>query len=159
MNALDAETLVRTYGNRVYRFAYARLGNPADAEDVTQETFLRLCRAAPTFLDERRALSWLFQVAANCAADLCRASWRRHEVCVDAFPEQQGSGPESGGMLDLVLSLPEKYRAVIHLFYYERESIQEIAQVLRISQATVKTRLYRGRRLLYNMLKEDVLDV
>lgn len=159
MDAFDAETLVRTYGNRIYRFAYARLGNPADAEDVTQETFLRLCRAAPTFPDERRALAWLFQVAYNCAVDLRRASWRRHELSVEELPERAGEAPETGGVLEAVLSLPEKYRAVIHLFYYERETIPEIAQILRVSQAAVKTRLYRGRKLLQKKLKEDGWDV
>ncbi len=159
MDAFDPETLVRAYGNRVYRFAYARLGNPADAEDVTQETFLRLCRTAPAFSDERRVLAWLFQVTSNCIVDLRRASWRNHEVSVEELPEQAGEGPEAGGVLESVLALPEKYRAVIHLFYYERETIPEIAQVLRVSQAAVKTRLYRGRKLLEHKLKEDEWDV
>lgn len=154
MDALEVENLVRTFGTRVYRFAYARLGNRADAEDVTQETFLRLCRAAPDFPDEQRAKAWLFQVAANCAADLHRTPWRRHEVSVEELPEGEDAPPEAGGVLEAVLSLPAKYRAVIHLFYYESQTIAEIARILGISETAVKTRLHRGRRLLRDRLKE-----
>ncbi len=158
MDVYNAEELARAYGQRVYRFAYARLGNRADAEDVTQETFLRLCRAAPDFPDEARARAWLFQVAANCAADLRRAPWRRREVSVEQLPEGQGQtarSPDVGGVLELVLSLPAKYRAAIHLYYYEDESVAQIAQILNISQGAVKSRLHRGRKLLETRLREE----
>ncbi len=155
MDAFDTETLARAYGQRIYRFAYARLGNRSDAEDVTQETFLRLCRAAPDFPDEPRARAWLFQVAANCAADLHRAPWRRREVSLEELPEGEGTGPEPGGLLELVLSLPEKYRTVIHLFYYEDATVAQIAQILDLSASTVKSRLHRGRKLLEARLREE----
>ncbi len=155
MDGYHAEELARAYGQRVYRFAYARLGNRADAEDVTQETFLRLCRAAPDFPDEPRARAWLFQVAANCAADLRRAPWRRREVSVEQLPEEEEAAPEPGGVLEVVLSLPVKYRAAIHLYYYEDESVAQIAQILNISQGAVKSRLHRGRKLLEARLREE----
>lgn len=154
MNPVDEERLARDYAQRVYRFAYVRLGNRLDAEDVTQETFLRLVRSAPVFPDEQRARAWLFQVAANCANDLRRAPWRRHEVNVDELPDGETTPPEPNGVLDRVLGLPAKYREVIHLFYYERASVTEIAQMLRVSPSVVKTRLHRGRKLLKEQLKE-----
>lgn len=155
MELFDAQALARSYGQRVFRFAYARLRNYADAEDVTQETFLRLVRAAPDFPDESRARAWLFQVAANCAADLCRLPWRRHEVGTDCLEETTVYVPEEDGALAAVLRLPKKYRAVIHLFYYEKESVAEISEILKLSQGAVKTRLFRGRALLRELLKED----
>ena len=155
MDVYNAEELARAYGQRVYRFAYARLGNRADAEDVTQETFLRLCRAAPDFPDEPRARAWLFQVAANCAADLRRAPWRRREVSVEQMPEGEEAAPEPSGVLELVLSLPAKYRSVIHLYYYEDASVAQIAQILSISQGAVKSHLHRGRELLEARLREE----
>ncbi len=155
MDVYNAEELARAYGQRVYRFAYARLGNRADAEDVTQETFLRLCRAAPDFPDEARARAWLFQVAANCAADLHRAPWRHREVSVERLPEGEEAAPEPGGVLELVLSLPAKYRSVIHLYYYEDASVAQIAQVLGLSESAVKSRLHRGRKLLEARLREE----
>ena len=160
MEHLEWERLARAYSQRVFRFAYARLGNRQDAEDVTQETFLRLVRAAPEFPDDTRALAWLFQVAANCVSDLFRLSWRRREVSVEELPETQGEGPEEGdalmadGALKAVLALPPKYRAVIHLFYYEDRPITEIAEILRLTPSAVKTRLTRAREQLKMTLKE-----
>ncbi len=155
MDVYNAEQLARAYGQRVYRFAYARLGNRADAEDVTQETFLRLCRAAPDFPDEARARAWLFQVAANCASDLRRAPWRRREVSVEQLPEGEDAAPEPGSVLELVLSLPAKYRSAIHLHYYEDASVAQIAQILGLSESAVKSRLHRGRKLLEARLREE----
>ncbi len=154
MDIQDAETLAREFGQRIYRFAYIRTGNRSDAEDVTQETFLRLVRAAPTFPDEQRAKAWLFQVAANCAADLRRTPWRRHEVSVDEPPEGEPTTSKPEGVLEMVLALPAKYRAVIHLFYYEEATVAEIAAALHISETAVKTRLHRARKLLREELKE-----
>ncbi|WP_435321184.1 RNA polymerase sigma factor [Muriventricola aceti] len=73
MEREEAEWVVQRHGQTVYRLAYARTGNREDAEDVTQETFLRLVRAAPKFRDEDHCRAWLLRVAANCAQDLFRA--------------------------------------------------------------------------------------
>lgn len=159
MEREEAERLVREHGQAVYRLAYARTGNRQDAEDVTQETFLRLVRAAPEFRDEDHCRAWLLRVAANCAGDLFRAPWRRRELPpeetehIPAPPE-----PETGGVLEAVLALPERYRLPVHLFYYEELSIEEIAKVLGIRAGTVRTRLTRAREKLREALKEAVYD-
>lgn len=154
MEQPELERLARVFNQRVFRFAYARLGNRQDAEDVTQETFLRLVRFAPEFSDDTKARAWLFQVAANCANDFYRFPWRKHELSVDELPERESTQPETDGILETVLSLPPKYRSVIHLFYYENESIAEISETLSMSQSAVKTRLTRARKLLQEALKE-----
>ena len=154
MEYTESERLAHLFGQQVFRFAYVRLGNRQDAEDVTQETFLRLVRSAPEFPDDTRALAWLFQVAANCANDLFRRPWRRREVSVDELPEVGRDDPQAGGALEAVMALPPKYRTVIHLFYYEDRSIAEISDILRISPSAVKTRLSRARKQLKETLKE-----
>ncbi len=159
MEREEAERLVREHGQAVYRLAYARTGNRQDAEDVTQETFLRLVRSAPEFRDEDHCRAWLLRVAANCAKDLFRVPWRRRELPpeeaehIPASPE-----PETGGVLEAVLALPERYRLPVHLFYYEELSIEEIAKVLGIRAGTVRTRLTRARGKLREALKEAVYD-
>ena len=77
MDHIQAEQLVARYGQTIYRLAYARTGSREDAEDITQETFLRLVRANPQFQDEEHRKAWLLRVATNCAGDLFRAPWRR----------------------------------------------------------------------------------
>ena len=72
MDREEAERLARRFAPSVYRLAYARTGHRADAEDVMQEVFLRLMRAAPDFRDDEHAKAWLLRVAANCAGDLAK---------------------------------------------------------------------------------------
>lgn len=78
MDKQEAERLIEAYADAVYRLAYARTGSREDAEDVTQETFLRLVRTGPRFQDGEHCRAWLPRVAMNCAADLHRSAWRRH---------------------------------------------------------------------------------
>ncbi len=154
MDTQEAGRLAQAYGPAVYRLAYARTGNRADAEDVMQETFLRLVRTAPVFRDEEHAKAWLLRVAANCAGDWFRSAWHRH-----TSPLEEGAGaavpqPEEGDVLETVLALPTLYRIPVHLFYYEGLSVAEIAQVLGKSEGSVKTRLSRARAMLKKMLTE-----
>ncbi len=154
MDKEEAQRLVETYGDAVYRLAYAYTGNTADAEDVTQETFLRLLREAPEFREEGHRRAWLLRVAVNQARDLHRSPWRRRsapltEAELLPTPEAPGSG-----ILEAVLSLPEKYRVVVHLYYYEGYHAAEIAQLLGKSVSAVNTRLSRARAMLRDSLKE-----
>lgn len=148
------EELARRYAGDVFRLAYARTGSRADAEDVMQETFVRLLRARPDFAEPEHAKAWLLRVAANCANDWFRAPWRRRERPLeDALPAP--AEPEEGGVVEAVLALPAKYRIPIHLYYYEELSVAEIAKIMGKSEGAVKSRLFRARALLRDMLKED----
>ena len=151
------EALARRYGPAVFRLAYARTGSRADAEDVMQEVFLRLLRAHPEFSSEEHAKAWLLRVTANCANDLFRAPWRRREEPLAeglSAPEE----PERGGVVEAVLALPPKYRAAVHLYYYEELSVEEIAEILGRRPGTVKSRLSRARALLRRYLMEEEQD-
>lgn len=86
MEREEAERLVARYGPSVYRLAYARTGSKEDAEDVMQETFLRLVRAAPEFRDEEHGKAWLLRVATHCAADVFRMPWRKRDLPLEAGP-------------------------------------------------------------------------
>ena len=154
----ELEELVRRHAPAVYRLAYARTGSRADAEDVMQETFLRLLRARPELRDDEHAKAWLLRVAANCAGDLFRAPWRRTLPLEEAGCLAQPA-PEPDGTLEAVLSLPPRYRAPVHLYYYEGYSVAEIAAILRKSQETVRTRLHRARGMLREKLQggEDLV--
>ena len=148
------EALARRYAGDVFRLAYARTGSRTDAEDVMQETFIRLLRARPDFAEPEHARAWLLRVAANCANDWFRAPWRRREGPLeDALPAPEE--PEPGGVMEAVLALPAKYRIPIHLYYYEELSVAEIAKIMGKSKGAVKSRLFRARALLRDMLKED----
>lgn len=160
MDQQEAERLIALHADAVYRMAYVKTGKREDAEDVTQETFLRMLRCGKTFRDEEHRRAWLLRVANNYAVDLLRAPW--HKRCGSLEEAQAAapvSEPELSEVLDAVLSLPEKYRAVIHLFYYEALSVAEIARILQQRQGAVRTQLCRGRALLREALKGEEQDV
>ena len=145
--------LARRYAGDVFRQAYARTGSRADAEDVMQETFVRLLRARPDFAEPEHAKAWLLRVAANCANDWFRAPWRRREgPLTDSLPAPEH---EDGGVVEAVLALPAKYRTAVHLYYYEELSVAEIAKITGKSESAVKSRLFRARAMLREALKED----
>ena len=151
MEREEAERLTRLFAPAVYRMAYTRLGNRADAEDVTQEALLRKVRSAPVFDSDEHGNAWLLRVAANCANDLWRSAWRRKTEPMDE--DTPAPEPEEGGVLEAVLALPEKYRLAVHLFYYEGMTVAEIAGIIGKSESAVKSRLGRARDMLRVALK------
>ena len=155
MEREEAARLVEAHGQAVYRLAYARTGSREDAEDITQETFLRLVRAAPVFRDEAHCRAWLLHVAMNCTRSLFRRPWRRRDLPLEEAANAAAPDGERGNVLEAVLNLPERYRAPVHLFYYEGLTVEQIAKILGLREGAVRTRLSRARGMLRDMLKED----
>ena len=145
--------IVETYSPMLLRLACTRLDDPADAEDIVQEVFLKLLTARPLFRDSEHEKAWLIRTTLHRASDLRRSAARRNvplEEAAQAAASQAGSE-----LLTAVRALPEPYSAVIHLYYYEGYSIKEIAKLLGVPAPTVGTRLARGRERLRRLLKED----
>ena len=145
---------VEKYIDTVYRVAFSMLKNPHDSDDVTQEVFLKLLTARPSFRDSEHEKAWLIRTTLHRASDLRRSAARRNVPLEEAA---QAAAPQVGSeLLTAVRALPEPYSAVIHLYYYEGYSIKEIAKLLRLPASTVGTRLARGREQLRRMLKEEM---
>ncbi len=144
--------VIRTYSGSMLRAAYTVLHSAADAEDAAQEAFVRLMTSRPAFRDSEHEKAWLLRVTINIALNMRRSKAREGLPLDESLP----CPPETDGeLLDMVLSLPEKYRTVIHLYYYEGYAIREIAEILKIPPATAGTRLARGREALKGMLKGE----
>lgn len=143
--------VMERYGDMVYRLALAQTHSSHDADDVFQEVFLRYLRAAPVFREEEHRKAWLLRVTVNCCKKFHGSFWRRHIVALsEALPAQN---PEEGELLGLLEGLPQKYRAVLHLYYYEGYATEEIAAILGRSPGTVRSQLSRGRALLRDAWK------
>lgn len=150
------EQVMAQYGNSVYAAAYSLLKNRQDAEDVVQDTFLKYYARTREFASSTHLRAWLLRLAINRAKDLLRSANRRHSVPLEEDPGTYVFPlPESRALFEAVLALPEQYRTVIHLYYYEDYSVGEIAGILRLTKETVKTRLYRGRQLLRTEFKGE----
>ena len=141
------------YGAMTYRLAMVYLGCHADAEDVVQEAFLRLLYRAPEFTDAEHEKRWLIRVTVNLCRDQLRGFWKKRAVALEEdYPMAE---PEVFGMADAVVRLPEKYKAPIHLHYYEGYTAKEIGRLLGKGENTIYTRLARARELLGKTLGGD----
>lgn len=150
---------VEQYQNTVYRTALHALGSPQDADDAVQEVFLRLFRYKAPFESEEHLRRWLLQVTVNCCRDVLKSPWRKRRVSWEELPETPVfDRPEQAALYREVMALPEKYRTVLNLFYYEELSVREIGELLGVGESTVTTRLARARRRLKERLGEDWQD-
>ena len=148
--------IVNRWGDMVYRLALARTASVPDAEDVFQEVFLRYFRHEDKFHNDEYRKAWLIRCTLNRCKSLLSSPWRKRVVPLETA-EEVGVEDDYREVYSAVLSLPAKYRAVIHLHYFEGLSVAEIAQMLRVPEGTVKSQLSRGRALLRDMLEEVTL--
>lgn len=159
------EAVMKKYSDMVYRLALTRTGNPHDADDILQEVFLRYIRADKTYNDEEHRKAWLIKITINCSKSFLTSAWNRHR---DFAEPDENSGLYDKRLSDIetksevygaVLKLPEKYRVVIHLFYYEDMSVTQIAKATGRTEAAVKSQLSRGRGMLKELLEGVEFDV
>lgn len=153
----EQESLLReameSHGPAVYRLALCRTQSVHDAQDVYQDVFLRLLgqAAAPEWTPERMK-AWLLRTALNRCADLHRFRLRRPVVPLEEAADTAALEDGAAELWEAVARLPEKLRTAVHLHYAEGYSTEEIAGMLGVPAATVRTRLRRARLRLKDML-------
>lgn len=150
----DIENTVHKYRDSILRLAYTYLKNQSEAEDIAQDVFVAYIQKKPYCLTEKNKKSWLMQVTANKCKNTLNSAWRtRNTVIKDDLSYMPKNHEE---IISYVLTLDEKYRIPIHLYYYEGYSIKEISSLLKRNSATVGTWLSRGRQLLKAMIGDDL---
>ena len=154
----DAEfTLaVNRHMNTVYRTAYSWLRDSQDANDITQNVFIKLYKAREDFESDEHLKRWLVRVTVNECKSLFRAPWRKHED-IDAYADTLGFEDDTQrGLFDAVMRLDKKYRVPLMLYYYEGYSLREISGMTGIPENTLSTRLSRARAQLKGILEECI---
>ena len=155
MEKTEFDNAARQYQDMVYRIALHHFADRFDAEDAVQEVFLRLFTWGKPFESGEHLRNWLIRVTVNVCRDILKSPWRKRRVPLDSLPEQPVfDRQEQEELYRAVMALPEKYRTVLDLFYYEELSTREIAGVLHIRQTAVTTRLARAREQLKHQLTE-----
>lgn len=152
----NLKKVIDTHGDNLYRICLIMLGNKQDAEDVLQETFLKYIQKAPKFRDDTYEKAWLFRCVSNMCKDMLRFRKRHRYENIDDL-EVPYIMEEDRLILEEIMTLSTKYKEVLILYYSEGYKISEIAEMIQSSQSTVKKRLERGRNLLKNNLKEQLL--
>lgn len=152
---LYIEAVFRRHAQTVYRVCYSYLGSAADAEDATQSTFLKLVDRPRSFESVEHEKAWLIVCASNLCKDILKSAARSR---VTALPERELADAKAGdpidATLDAVLRLPDKYKDVVYLHYYEGYKTAEIAGMLAERPSTVRNRLRDARALLRRALGE-----
>ena len=159
MSVITFEQAVKTFSDTVYRVSLNILKNPQDTEDVMQNVFLRYLKHQHTFESEEHIKAWLIRVSVNESKRFLKLNSKSESVTLEEVANTLFSeSSEEGDIFKEVMSLDEKYRTVILLYYYEGYDVKEIAHILKRNQATVRTQLSRARELLKPKLKEDFYE-
>ncbi|MGN0578215.1 MAG: RNA polymerase sigma factor [Ruminiclostridium sp.] len=163
MSEAEFERLIGLYSGTVYRTAYCRTGNAADAEDIMQEAFLRLYTSKLIFENDEHIKAWLIRTAANLGKNLIKSGWYRFSEPITAEtegkPAKETESPEEG-ILPLIMKLKPKNRLALYMHYYEGYSVKEIAAVLGEKESAVTSRLLRARKQLKALIiKEGIYEL
>ena len=153
---MEKETLTalfRRYSDDVFRLAYSYLGNRPDAEDVCQTVFLKFLEKPRTFQSPEHEKAWVIRCAVNACKDVLKSFFRRCTVPLEDWQEASTDLPEDAiARRQALKSLPQKYREVIYLHYYEGYKTDEIARMLNEKPSTVRNRLRDARMMLKKTL-------
>lgn len=156
----EAVRAVEKYADTVRRICFLHLKNHHDVEDVFQDVFLKYVLYTGTFESDAHEKAWLIRVAINRCKDVLKTFFRRMSVSFEEIhTEPFYIQDDDHRILDAVLRLPEKYRDVIYLFYYEGFTACEIADILAKNENTVYTWLSRAKAKLRDELGGEQLDV
>ena len=156
MRGFDFETAAEKYRDNIYAVAFNYFKNAPDADDIVQDVLLKLYRTDKIFESEDHVRNWLLRVTVNQCKKISVSSWFRKNVPLETYAESlEYETPEESDLFFAVMNLPKKYRIIVHLFYYEDYSTKDIAEMLRLKEPTVRTRLMRARKIL----KERLSDV
>ena len=159
MSIISFEEAVKVFSDTVYRVSLNILKNPEDSKDVMQNVFLRYFKHQHTFKSEEHIKAWLIRVAVNESKRYLKINNKNESVSLEEVANTLfAENKEDGEIFTAVMSLDEKYRTVILLYYYEGYDVKEIARILKRNQATVRTQLSRARELLKPKLKEDFYE-
>lgn len=156
MDKKEYERIIKSYLDAVYRVALVGCKNNSDAEDVVQNTFIKLWERKESFKDEEHLRRWLIRVAVNECRSLQRTPWKRKLLYIeDMTNEPIFSLPERSELFYAVMELDAKYRQVVLLYYFEDYNVREIAEIMKLSETAIQTRLLRARNKLKEVLKTE----
>lgn len=153
---ITAADAFKKHSDMVYRLAVARVKNKYDADDILQEVFLRFIKHKDKVENDEHLKALLIRITINCSKSMLTSSWFKR---TEPLSETLSVWDEYSDTLDAVLRLPQKYRTVIHMHYYMGYSVDEIAAILKSKPSTVKSQLYRARKMLKPYLEGETVNV
>lgn len=149
----EVNRAIERYSDTVQRLCLVYLKNHADTEDVFQNVFFKYYLSSAVFESDEHEKAWIIRVTVNACKDWLKNFFRSHTVPLDEVVELASDVPqENKEVLEAVLSLPEKYRDVVYLHYYEDYTAPQISKILHKNVNTIYTLLTRSKELLREKL-------
>lgn len=150
---IQVDEIIDKFSSMVYRLAFSRTKNTYDAQDITQDVFIKLVNYKKDFECEQHLKAWLIKVTINSSKNLLTSAWFKKTISLE--DNLVTYLKEESEVYKYVLDLPKKYRTVIHLFYYEGLKTYEIASILEVKETTIRSQLSRAREMLKRNIKEE----
>ncbi|MBP3621534.1 MAG: RNA polymerase sigma factor [Lachnospiraceae bacterium] len=150
---MELKDIFERQHKRVYRIAMLMLNNVSDAEDAVQNVFLKYIEKGSSFEDIEHEKAWFITVTRNYCKDQLKNFWKRN-VDMGDIPEQIQEEEQDNELLEHIMKLPDKYKEVIYLFYYEDYSIKEMSKILDRKESTIQTQLKTARDKLKKVIQE-----
>ena len=147
----DVEKAINEYADMVYRIALTRTRTVENAEDIFQDVFLKYSEKKPKFKSVEHEKAWLIRVTINLTKNFHNSSWNKKVVNLDE--NLSFETPEQSDVFSVVCNLPQNYRTVIYLVYYEGYKLKEVAKLLKKREGTIKTWAFRARQILKENLE------
>ena len=133
----------------IYRLCFSFLKNKEDTEDAVQSVFIKYFKKRKNFENENHEKAWFIVTSSNICKDMLRQSWRRHNINIDTYDFiSETENTVDHDLYMEIMNLPDKYKTVIYLYYYEGFTAREIARMIEKKESTVQTWLARGRKNL-----------
>lgn len=145
------KNIIEKYADMVYRIALTRCGTIENAEDIFQEVFLKFSEKNPKFENDEHEKAWFIRVTINLSKNMKNQNWNKKIVSLDE--NMVFENKEETDVFSIVCELPENYKTVIYLSYYEGYKVKEISKLMKINENTIKTWLSRAREMLKNKLE------
>lgn len=146
------------HSKTVYRVCFAYMKNQNDTEDAVEETFYRMITKAPEFSSEEHEKAWLIRTATNICLDILKSWQRKNENIDDYIHIEVYDNTGTDEVLRAVTDLPEKYKTVVYLYYYEGYTSAEIAEILQKPKSTVRNYLHEARKILRERIGEEFYE-
>ncbi|WP_243108670.1 sigma-70 family RNA polymerase sigma factor [Clostridium rectalis] len=159
----EIERLIDQYGNDVLKIAYLYLKDKNKAEDIFQEVFIKIYKNIHKVDNLENEKSWVISITVNACKDILKSSWVKkiifweekeetNLISQEVIEDEVINKMRRKEILKNIMDLPNKYKEPILLYYYEEFSTVEISNILQIPEGTVRSRLYRGRQMLKNVM-------
>ena len=155
-NANNIEETYAKYSNMIFRVCFSYMKNTADAEDVVADVFVNLIKSGTKFQSDEHEKAWFLRTAINLCKNNLKRRRKNIDECKNLPSESETENPfEINDILSSVMELPERYKSVIYLYYYEGYSTSEIAKILKKTHSSVRVHLHEARKILKGVLESE----